>query len=59
MMRPNRRRFLVTALAAAGGIFLACGRGAGRAGRRAVARIRIPVKKFDRRKLHEPHDLAG
>jgi hypothetical protein len=53
--RMERRRFLLLAAGAAGTAFLAA---VGLAGRAASALV-IPFKRFDRRKLGDPHDLAG
>ena len=53
--RLERRRFLLLAAGAVGTAFLAA---AGLAGR-AASRLVIPWKRFDRRSLRDPHDLAG
>lgn len=53
--RMERRRFLLLAAGAVGTAVLAA---VGLAGRVAT-RLVIPLKRFDRKRLRDPHDLAG
>jgi hypothetical protein len=55
----NRRGFLLRTAGFAGAAGLVVLGLAGRARRIAARTVRIPFKPFERRKLRDPHDLAG